>query len=62
MPEWELSPALAGVDAEAAKARGIRVIQAPGLPGKAAPVTAGEIVAATVEELLSDAKGGGCHV
>ncbi len=53
-----LSPTSWGVDFEAASAYGIRVIWALSLPGKTAPVTAGEIVADTVLEML--AEGGAC--
>ena len=56
----DVSPASSGVDFEAAQARGIQVIWALSLPGKTAPVTAGEIVADTVQELLTAAEGGGC--
>ena len=44
----DLASAPGGVDANAAAARGIRVIWALSLPGKYAPVTAGEIIAETV--------------
>ena len=46
-----------GVDFEAASETGLQVIWALSLPGKTAPVTAGEIVAQTVQELL-DAEDG----
>ncbi|MBR3448187.1 MAG: hypothetical protein IKH27_10320 [Oscillospiraceae bacterium] len=46
-----------GVDFEAASGIGLQVIWALSLPGKTAPVSAGEIVAQTVQELL-DAEGG----
>ncbi len=44
-----------GIDHDAASDLGIKVICAPGLPGKTAPVTAGEIIAETVMSIL---KGG----
>ena len=50
----DLASAPGGVDAAAATAHGIRVIWALSLPGKYAPVTAGEIIADT---LLSYIKG-----
>jgi len=54
----DLASAPGGVDAAAASAAGIRVIWALSLPGRYAPVTAGEIIAQTIlshlekEELL----------
>lgn len=44
----DLASAPGGVDASAAGANGIRVIWALSLPGKYAPVTAGEIIAETL--------------
>lgn len=44
----ELASAPGGIDAKAAKKRNISVVYALSLPGKYAPVTAGEIVADTV--------------
>lgn len=44
----DLASAPGGVDANAANAHGIKVIWALSLPGKYAPVTAGEIIAETV--------------
>ena len=46
----DLASAPGGIDAEAAACRGIRTIWALSLPGKYAPLTAGELIAATVEE------------
>lgn len=43
-----------GVDFEAARELGINVIWALGLPGKTAPVTAGEIIAETVSAMLDE--------
>ncbi|MDI6870053.1 MAG: dipicolinate synthase subunit DpsA [Bacillota bacterium] len=52
-----------GTDFAAAAELGIKAILAPGLPGKVAPQTAGEILARTVPsliaQLLSDERGGG---
>ena len=44
----DLASAPGGVDANAATAHGIRVIWALALPGKYAPLTAGEIIADTI--------------
>ena len=52
----DLASAPGGVDVNAAGAHGIRVIWALSLPGKYAPVTAGEIIA---ESVLSHLKGEG---
>ena len=52
-----LSYAASGVDFEAASEIGIQVIWALSLPGKTAPVSAGKIVAQTVEELLAAEDG-----
>ena len=41
-----------GIDRAAAQTLGIRVIPAPSLPGKAAPKTAGDIIADTVHGIL----------
>jgi len=41
-----------GIDRAAAQSLGIRVIPAPSLPGKAAPKTAGNIIAGTVHGIL----------
>lgn len=46
----DLASAPGGIDAEAAASRGIRTIWALSLPGKYAPLTAGELIAATVED------------
>lgn len=43
-----------GVDFEAARDIGVRVIWALGLPGKVAPVTAGEIIKDTIFNILSE--------
>jgi len=43
-----------GVDFEAAEKCGLRAILASGLPGKVAPVSAGEIVFETVCDMLSE--------
>jgi dipicolinate synthase subunit A len=41
-----------GTDFKAAEALGIKALLTPGLPGKAAPVSAGRILAAVVPRLL----------
>ncbi|MBQ2767124.1 MAG: hypothetical protein IJF49_03490 [Clostridia bacterium] len=53
----DLASAPGGVDPQAAANCGIRVIRAPGLPGKCAPDTAGEIIADTVLALLTQEGG-----
>lgn len=55
----DLASAPGGVDPQAANECGIRVIRAPGLPGKCAPVTAGEIIAQTVADYLLPKGGDG---
>lgn len=45
-----------GVDKEAAEAFGIKSIHALSLPGRVAPVTAGEILCETVSNILSERK------
>lgn len=47
-----------GVDLEAAKALGSRVVWALSLPGKTAPVTAGEIIAAAIGHLTEERQRG----
>jgi len=54
----EIASAPFGTDSAAAKALGLSYIYAPSLPGKAAPKTAGEIVADTVDNMLSELKTG----
>ena len=44
----------AGVDMEAAKDLGVKVIWALGLPGKVAPVTAGNIIKETICNILGE--------
>ncbi len=44
-----------GVDAEAAARAGVRVIRALSLPGKVAPVTAGEIIKETIYNIFREA-------
>jgi len=46
-----------GVDLKEAEKYGIRVIPLPSLPGKTAPVTAGEIIRSAVEEILKNNDG-----
>lgn len=43
-----------GCDFVAAKAFGVKAIHALGLPGKVAPVTAGEIIASTIVDVMSE--------
>ncbi|MBQ8582880.1 MAG: dipicolinate synthase subunit A [Ruminococcus sp.] len=43
-----------GIDFESASELGIRAVWALGLPGKTAPVTAGEIIAETVMEIIGE--------
>ena len=43
-----------GIDFEAARELGIKAVWALGLPGKTAPVTAGEIIAETIETMLAE--------
>ncbi|MBE7031031.1 MAG: dipicolinate synthase subunit DpsA [Ruminococcaceae bacterium] len=50
----DLASAPGGVDAQKAAAAGIRVIPALSLPGKVAPVTAGEIIADTIRNIILD--------
>ncbi len=50
---FELASSPGGIDRKAAEARKITVVDGPGLPGKVAPVTAGEDLAKTVLEILS---------
>ncbi|PWL71585.1 MAG: hypothetical protein DBY25_05690 [Clostridiales bacterium] len=54
-----LSPKLWGVDFELAKQLGVKVIWALSLPGKVAPVTSGEIICDTIQNIL--AERGGCQ-
>ena len=44
-------------DLELARKMGIKAIWALSLPGKAAPITAGEIIADTIENILSERSG-----
>ena len=55
----DLASAPHGIDFEAAEALGIRALAANGLPGKTAPVTAGEIIAETVSSMIEE--GGGSY-
>ena len=52
----DLASAPGGVDPEAAGKYGVRVIAAPGLPGKYAPLTAGRFLGDAVAELLPKIK------
>ena len=44
----------AGVDFEAAKQHGVRVIWALSLPGKIAPITSGAIIKDTIMNIISE--------
>lgn len=48
----DLASAPGGVDLAAAEARGLRVLQAPGLPGRTAPVTAAAAIRDSVYHIL----------
>ncbi|MFP4660929.1 MAG: dipicolinate synthase subunit DpsA [Halanaerobiales bacterium] len=48
----DLASAPGGIDFESAERLGIKAIQALGLPGKVAPVTAGEILADIIPDLI----------
>ena len=50
----ELSTASVGTDIMSAKELGLSVIEAPGIPAKIAPITAGEILAETVLTVISE--------
>ncbi|HMM05737.1 MAG TPA: dipicolinate synthase subunit DpsA [Clostridiales bacterium] len=54
----DLAAAPGGVDREVAKERGIEVLNAPGIPGKYAPVSAGKILADFFVKELAFLKGG----
>ena len=53
----DLASAPGGVDVAAAKKLGVKVITAPGLPGKYAPVSAGTIIADVIVSILKKQKG-----
>ena len=53
-PIIELASAPGGIDLAAAKEKGCRVIHAPALPGRTAPVTAGRIIKASVARILGE--------
>ena len=48
----ELASAPGGFNPDAARARGIRVVQALGLPGKYSPLAAAQAILDAVEELI----------
>ena len=50
----DLASAPGGVDRAAAKKRGLRVTQAPGLPGRTAPVTAAAAIRDSVYHILRE--------
>ena len=47
-----------GIDFDSAASLGLRAVWALGLPGRTAPVTAGEIIAETVSSMLEERRGG----
>ncbi len=51
---FELASAPGGIDREASKTLGRTVVDGPALPGKVAPVTAGEDLAKTVIDILNN--------
>ena len=52
-----LASAPGGIDRAAARARGLRVTQAPGLPGRTAPVTAAAAIRDAVYHILREEEG-----
>lgn len=54
----DLASAPGGFDKTAAQARGLRLINAPGLPGKMAPAAAGRIIEDTILSILKEENGG----
>ncbi len=52
----ELASAPGGVDIEAAKKLGIKIINAPSLPSKTAPATAGKVLYKSIAPLIEDIK------
>lgn len=54
----ELASAPGGFDTTAVSELGLRLISAPGLPGKTAPVTAGEMIADAVAAMIAEGGGG----
>ena len=50
----ELASAPGGVDRQAAERHGIRLVAAPGLPGKTAPVSTAEAMAKTVLNIFKE--------
>ena len=50
----DLASAPGGVDVHAAKEKGLSVILALSLPGKCSPFTAGEIIAQTIKQILTE--------
>ena len=53
----DLASAPGGVDQAAVKERGLRVLQAPGLPGRTAPVTAAAAIRDAVYHILWELEG-----
>ena len=54
----DLASAPGGVDREKAEALGLRVLQAPGLPGRTAPVTAAMAIRDSVYHILWELEEG----
>ena len=52
----ELASLPGGIDRESAKLRGIKVIDAPSLPGKTAPKTSAEIIYDAIKEIMKGEK------
>ena len=50
----DLASAPGGIDLTAAKARGLRLTRAPGLPGRTAPVTAAAAIRDSVYHILQE--------
>lgn len=50
----DLASAPGGIDSAAARRLGLQAMSAPGLPGKVAPKTAGEILAGVITRLLTE--------
>ncbi len=50
----EVASAPFGIDANGAKECGLKLIKGVSLPGKTAPKTAGEIIAATIDKMLTE--------
>lgn len=53
-PVVELASAPGGIDLDYASSHGVKVVQAPGLPGKVAPKTAADILCGAIVPLLQE--------